>query len=315
MAGGNLLARLAHTYSSGAQLQFQVYYDGTYRKVPRQFSEHRDTVDLDCDRTSLPGRQDLIVGAGYQLTRGHAAPALCCFAPETRTSPLSNVFVQDEIALGPEPLCRHPRVQVRAQRLHRLRISADAAGALDAARLGYGVGAISRAVRMPTRFDTDLRFTGTAPIVVLRGDDGFVSELVLSRELGYRHRFGSAVSMDLATFYNTYNNLRTQEPTLPTGIPIVLRNNMTATTSGIEVTASTSRRPRYGCMPATPCCPNSFASSPAASIDSGHVRARRSETSGLDARVRRFAAGPGERRRLPVRRRASTTPLFPPTPS
>ena len=246
VAGGNLLGRLSHTYSSGAQLQLQMYYDGTYRKVPRQFSEHRDTVDLDLQyRTSLAGRQDLIVGAGYQLTHGHAAPSpVLFFAPETRTSPLINVFVQDEIALVPNRVA----VILGSKFEHNDYTGFEYQPTLRARWTPRGSdtawGAISRAVRMPTRFDTDLRFTGTAPIVVLRGDDGFVSELVLSRELGYRHRFGSTVSMDLAAFYNTYDDLRTQEPTLPTGIPIVLRNNMTATTSGIEATAEYEPSPK-----------------------------------------------------------------------
>ena len=223
-----------------------MYYDGTYRKVPRQFSEHRDTVDVDVQyRTSLAGRQDLVVGAGYQLTRGHAAPSpVLFFAPETRTSPLLNVFVQDEIAIVPNRFA----VIFGSKFEHNDYTGFEYQPTLRARWTPRGAdtlwGAVSRAVRMPTRFDTDLRFTGPTPVVVLRGDDGFVSELVLSRELGYRHRFGSAVSVDVASFYNTYDDLRTQEPTLPAGIPIVLRNNMTATTSGIEATAEYEPSPK-----------------------------------------------------------------------
>ena len=90
---------------------------------------------------------------------------------------------------------------------------------------------------MPTRFDTDLRFTGASPFVVLRGDPRFLSETVLSREIGYRRRIGSTLSLDLAAYYNTYDDLRTQEPTLPLGIPIVLANKMEARTSGVEISA------------------------------------------------------------------------------
>jgi hypothetical protein len=60
---------------------------------------------------------------------------------------------------------------------------------------------------------------------------------VLSREIGYRRRIGSTLSLDLAAFYNTYDDLRTQEPTLPLGIPIVLANRMEARTSGVEIAA------------------------------------------------------------------------------
>ncbi len=46
--------------------------------------------------------------------------------------------------------------------------------------------AVSRAVRMPTRFDDDLRFTSGTPFVVLRGDSSFQSENVVATEVGYR---------------------------------------------------------------------------------------------------------------------------------
>jgi iron complex outermembrane recepter protein len=159
------------------------------------------------------------------------------FTPETRTSPLYNVFVQDEIALIPNRFA----VVLGSKFEHNDYTGFEYQPTVRARWTPRGEGtvwgAISRAVRMPTRFDTDLRFTGQFPIVVLRGDEGFVSELVLSRELGYRRRLGAKASIDVATFYNTYDDLRTQEPTLPAGIPVVLRNNMTARTSGVEATA------------------------------------------------------------------------------
>jgi iron complex outermembrane receptor protein len=239
VAGGNLLARIAHTYSSGSQLQVQMYYDGTYRSVPRQFAEHRDTVDVDLQyRFSFGKRQDVVTGVGYDVTRGHVAPSpVLFFLPETRTSPLLNVFVQDEIAIVPS------RVTLIAGSKfeHNDYTGFEYQPTLRARWTPHGGetiwAAISRAVRMPTRFDSDLQFTGTAPIVVLRGDPGFQSETVLAREVGYRQRFGSTVSLDVAAFHNTYDNLRTEEPTLPFGVPVVLANNMSARTSGIEVTA------------------------------------------------------------------------------
>jgi iron complex outermembrane receptor protein len=239
VAGGNLLARIARTYSGGAQLQLQAYYDGTYRRVPRQFAEHRDTADIDLQyRTRLGLRHDLVAGAGYQLTHGHAAPSpVLFFAPETRTSPLVNLFVQDEITLVPNRVAIIIGSKVEHNDYTGFEYQPTVRARWTVRERGSVWGAVSRAVRMPTRFDSDLRFTGQSPIVVLRGDAGFRSETVLSRELGYRYRFGSAASIDVAAFHNTYDRLRTQEPTLPAGIPIVLRNNMEGRTSGLEASA------------------------------------------------------------------------------
>jgi len=238
VAGGNLLARVAHTYASGSQLQLQAYYDGTYRRVPRQFAEHRDTMDLDLQyQTRIAARHDLVTGIGYQLTHGHAAPSqVLFFVPETRTSPLWNLFAQDEITIAPNRLAVIVGSKFEHNDYTGFEFQPTVRGRWTPGGRDTLWGAVSRAVRMPTRFDSDLRFTGVTPIVVLRGDAGFQSETVRSREIGYR-RFGSAASIDLAAFYNTYDDLRTQEPTPPAGIPIVLSNLMKARTSGIEVSA------------------------------------------------------------------------------
>jgi iron complex outermembrane receptor protein len=89
---------------------------------------------------------------------------------------------------------------------------------------------------MPTRFDSDLRFTGGFPIVVLQGSADFASETVVAGEMGYRHRVGNRVALDIAAFVNGYDDLRTQEPSsAPGGIPVTLANNLQATTRGIEL--------------------------------------------------------------------------------
>ena len=71
-AGANLLARFVHTQQTGGQWQAQLYYDGTYRNIPRQYGEHRDTADLDLQYRfpSFP-HHDLTVGAGLDHFSQH----------------------------------------------------------------------------------------------------------------------------------------------------------------------------------------------------------------------------------------------------
>jgi iron complex outermembrane recepter protein len=237
-SGGNLLGRLSHTSSAGAQLQLQGYYDGTYRKVPRQFSEHRDTYDLDFQyRMTAKARHDLTSGIGYRVTRARAPRAdVLFFDPATRTSHILNAFVQDEISIVPRTLAatlgskieHNDYTGVEYQPTARLRWSPSSRQTVW--------GAVSRAVRMPTRFDSDLRFTGTLPIVVLQGSPEFKSETVIAGEAGYRHRVGNRLMLDVAAFVNGYDDLRTQEPSsAPGGIPIILANNLQATTRGLEL--------------------------------------------------------------------------------
>jgi iron complex outermembrane receptor protein len=100
-------------------------------------------------------------------------------------------------------------------------------------------GAVSRAVRLPTRFDTDLRFTNPLTgALTLTGSAAFDSEKVTAYEAGYRADLTSRVSIDLAAYRNVYDDLRSEEfPTAP-GQPIVLANLMNARTWGTEVSGT-----------------------------------------------------------------------------
>ena len=56
IAGGNLVGRWNRTFSDSSAFQGQFFYDGTYRQVPRQFTEHRHTFDLDAQQRIKTGR-------------------------------------------------------------------------------------------------------------------------------------------------------------------------------------------------------------------------------------------------------------------
>lgn len=236
--GGNVLGRLSHTYASGSQLQFQWYYDRTYRNVPRQFSEHRDTYDIDVQyRFTASRRNDFTAGGGYRLTRGRAVrSAVLFFDPPTRTSPLTNVFIQDEVGLIPGSLVLTLGSKFEHNDYTGFEYEPSARVRWSPTPRQLVWGAVSRAVRMPTRFDTDLRFTGLSPFVILQGSSSFKSETVVASEVGYRVRVGNLLAVDVATFVNKYDDLRTQEPAAaPPGIPITLGNNLYATTGGLEI--------------------------------------------------------------------------------
>jgi iron complex outermembrane receptor protein len=94
-------------------------------------------------------------------------------------------------------------------------------------------------VRLPTRFDTDLRIVNPVTRqVLIAGTEDFDAESVVAYEAGYRVRAHDRLAIDLAAFANRYDDLRSQElPTSPSQ-PITLRNLLNATTSGIEIGAT-----------------------------------------------------------------------------
>jgi iron complex outermembrane receptor protein len=85
-------------------------------------------------------------------------------------------------------------------------------------------GAVSRAVRIPTRFDSDVIVASTK----------FGSEKIMAYEGGYRVRPVDELSLSFATFYNRYSDLRSFDSTSNPSQPIVIANSQRAESWGFE---------------------------------------------------------------------------------
>jgi len=247
VSGGNILARLSHTSGSGSQIQVQGYFDRTSRFVPRQLAERRETGDVDLQyRFSAGTRHDLTTGAGFRVSRGRVIPsAVYFFEPDVRTDPLYSAFVEDDITIVPGVLDITAGAKLEHNNYTGLEYQPTLRARWSPTTEDTLWTAVSRAVRIPARFDTDLRFTANTPVVVLRGDPAFQSEELLAKEVGYRRRFGSLMTADLAAFVNRYDNLRSLEPSVPGGIPVVLSNKLAARTAGLEATLELQAAPRW----------------------------------------------------------------------
>src|ERR1700692_837334 len=64
-------------------------------------------------------------------------------------------------------------------------------------------GAVSRAVRTPSRVDRHIREPND-PVQILAGESSFISETVIAYEAGYRAQLGPKLSGSVSTFYNDY---------------------------------------------------------------------------------------------------------------
>jgi len=92
-------------------------------------------------------------------------------------------------------------------------------------------------------------------VVAVFGSPQFNSEDLLAYEFGYRMQATSNISLDIATFYNSYSNLRTAEPgtpfvevsPVPTHIvvPFVAGNKMSGGTYGLELFADWKVVPKW----------------------------------------------------------------------
>jgi len=254
--GGNVLGRWTHQFSPGSDLALKVYYDRTDRDRV-VFTEQRDTFDVDLQQHFEWGdRQDIIVGAGYNITSDHLGNSFAVmFEPTRRTASLYSGFVQDEIQLIPDRL----RLTLGTKVEHN-----DYTGweVQPSGRISWNITkkqtlwfAASRAISTPSRAEDDIRINrevfppGTlAPLPVLVSQFGsrdIDSKELIAFELGYRVQPHPKVTLDVATFYNIYDRQRSLEPGGVTNsgvgylvLPFTINNLIDGETYGGELASS-----------------------------------------------------------------------------
>jgi iron complex outermembrane receptor protein len=211
LSGGHLMGRWRRALADGASATVQGYYDRTDRVHEGTFDEVRDTLDVEAQYLGTPtGRHLWSMGGGYRASRDRTIPtAALGFWPPERTLSILSVYAQDQVRLLPNLT---GFAGVRAERnsytgwewLPNLRLSWTVAPDHTA------WGALSRAVRSPSRIDAELVVPGTPPFAVIN-NPGFKSEIANVAELGYRARLGPAASVSVTAFHHRYERLRTAE--------------------------------------------------------------------------------------------------------
>jgi iron complex outermembrane receptor protein len=244
VAGGNLLARWSRGLGTSMQTTVQAYYDHTYRRVPNQYRGTLDTFDLDGQHLRQQGRHTLVVGGGYRQYRGDDfgdGPGFF-FEPRARVSHRLNLFGQDEIAIG-RGLFVTLGSKVERNEFTGFEVQPTLRGRWSGPRRSVWA-AVSRAVRVPTRFDTDLRIRlPNSDALLLTGTEAFTSESVIAYEGGYRWLLSDRLSIDLAGYINRYDDLRSQELPSRAGEPVVLANLLNALSRGVELSTSVQLAP------------------------------------------------------------------------
>jgi iron complex outermembrane receptor protein len=247
VSGGHLIARWNHRWSAQSDLELQLTADRIEFET-QPMGQVRDTVSLDFrHRFPLLESQDITWGAGYSLTADELESSFAVsFDPMSETEGLLHTFVQDEIELLVDLL----KLTVGSKFEYNERTGFEyqpGVRLLWTPHESHAVwAAVSRAVRIPSRADDDVRFVRAVfpgpPVtrVVFLGDDDRVAEKVLAYEAGYRVQPVEALSLDLAVFYNVYDDLDTNEPGLPVPvlpdveIPVRGANQMSGRSYGVE---------------------------------------------------------------------------------
>lgn len=233
--GGNLLGRWEKKLSSESSLSLQAYYDLTDRK-DLYLEELRQTVDIDVNHQfKLGALQSVVWGGGYRYSCDKtSAGIVTTLVPDSRDDELYNLFAQDQLALFNERLlltfgAKYERNDYTGSEWQ------PSVRALWNVTPRHSVwGAVSRAVRTPTRAEHDMVVTvgsvsstvSSAAVGLLGpdrlvpvtlnakmfGNDRYESEEMVAYELGYRGQVSDQIYVDMSLFFNDYSQLRTQEP-------------------------------------------------------------------------------------------------------
>jgi iron complex outermembrane receptor protein len=238
LGGGNLTGRWTHTFSENTDVSVQVYYDRTHRLVPGSFAEDLDTYNADVQySTRLAAKHQIVSGFGYRASKDDVtSSATLAFLPAKITRHLFNGFVQDEILLNPQ---LHITVGTKVEHNDYTGVEVQPSGRLSWLPRERQTlwGAVSRAVRSPSRIDREFYSPARAPYLLAGGPD-FKSEGLVAYELGYRAQVYEQLAISIATFYNVYDDIRSLEPLNPPApVPLVIANGQEGTSYGAELTA------------------------------------------------------------------------------
>lgn len=258
--GVSLLARWTRSYSPFSELQVQSYYEYVERDdTPAHLK--RNTYDLDTQfRFPLFDSHDILIGAGWRLTEdGIGSTTLLTYEPKNRSQRILSAFIQDDISLIEDVLTLTLGTKLEEHTFTGLEIQPNARMSWSIDESSNLWGAISRAVRTPSRtdesasflsFEADAETSGVGLPVLFsgRGNGSLDAENLTAFEIGYRKQISEQLAVDLTGFYYYYNDIVSSEanspiiqPPLfgPSRIDIVfdVANNLSAEAHGFEAVA------------------------------------------------------------------------------
>jgi iron complex outermembrane receptor protein len=226
--GFNLLTRFDYEKSATSKYRLQAYIDYTARDTA-VLDQQRATYDLDFQHNlTVDDRNEVVWGMGYRYTKDNLNDsAYLNYTPDSDSYDLINIFVQDKFALAPDKLYLTvgAKVEHNDYTSFEPQPSARLSWLVDEQRTVWA--SVARAIRTPSRAETGLNLVGSsapagafgagtpASFITQVGGADVTSEKLLTYELGYRYIPNQKVSVDVTTFYNDYEDLRTFEAGAP----------------------------------------------------------------------------------------------------
>ncbi len=268
LSGGFIQANWNHVYSTRSDGKLQISFI-PYRRGDPLEPEKRDTLYIDYQNHIAWGqRHDIVWGLGYGYTHDTIGGSLTVFfVPPSKSLQNFNSFFQDEIALIPDRLYLTVGTKLEHNDYSGFGLMPNIRMTWSLSERNMFWAAVSRALRMPSRNDTDLNVNvagfsgsgGTLNLVRVSGSSQFKNEELIAYEAGYRTTIAKRLSIDIAAYYNDYDDLQTTEPGTPffeatplpphLVLPELKENLMYGETHGIEITANWKVTDRWSLSP------------------------------------------------------------------
>ncbi len=258
--GAHLLGRWTEKMDDDSDISLQAYYDvthGTYVIL----EETRQTADVEFQhRFRLGDSQEIVWGLGYRVTSDEIENMeRLSVNPNKETDNLFSAFVQDEVTLVPGRMTLAAGSKFEHNDFTGFEVQPSVRTEWTPCSEVTLWGAVSRAVRSPSRIDEGAFITMPtvppgamfpgSPLTVpeIQGSRSFDSEELIAYELGLRAGLSESLSLDAAFFYHDYDKLRTSasgsprlimDPAMPyIAVPSTINNDAEGESYGAELAA------------------------------------------------------------------------------
>jgi len=235
-------AKLDHTRDDGSRIELQGIYDHYQHGLADGYHEQVHTIRIDFRHHLQPmGPHRWIWGLAWKHDRLHIkrSPGLA-IKPSSVARDQFSAFVQDTITIAPDELFAMVGSKLGHNEYTGFEVQ-------PSARLWWTPtdeqtlwAAVSRAVRIPSATDEGLDLTLAylpmppgGRVGGGGGGGGIRSEKLMAYELGYRWIPDPSISLDVAGFYNRYDDLLLTSTTNP----FTIDNRAVGHSGGVEVAA------------------------------------------------------------------------------
>lgn len=255
VSGGDVLARWSRDISRKRDNSSNFYVQGYIDRTVREgliLGARQNTFNLDAVyQLQANARNTIILGAGYRNNPTDFTPhnPFVDFLPHQQNYTLYNAFAQDEIALLPNRLSLTLGMKAEHNPFTGWELEPTGRVLFRASEHQTYWGAITRAVRIPSQIERNFRLAAPLSLkppleLLVSGNKKFKSETLLGYEAGYRQLLASNFYLDVAAYFNNYNQLQgflppvieedpVADPPEP-ALTILYGNTVRGSTRGIE---------------------------------------------------------------------------------